>query len=119
MGYESKLYIVEKYSSFSGEKRKFARDIACFDLAKAGLEDIVKTYPITDCYIYADDGNTPILEDKYGDPLREIPVADMIRILTDMIKENGYYRRYISCIALLSSFLADEWKDVVVLHYGH
>ena len=126
MGYESKLFVVEKSTMCELVSEDFPAPmywgevIAMFDLCK--LPDLVsrklRNYPNTNCYIYADDGNTRITEDCYGDPLAEIPVPDAIRILEEAA-EQSYYRRYAPCIQLLKGFNLKQWDKLVVLHYGH
>lgn len=67
MGYESKIYIVEKTGIKVHElgNKKRAEVIAVFNMSKfPPFNDYFKTE--TDCFIYADDGNTKILKDEYA-----------------------------------------------------
>lgn len=123
MGYESRLYIVEK-SSLNKDPDiglRFAGIVSVFNLSKVGkVSDQFLNYPDTDCFIYADDGNTRITEDRYGDALKEIPIKDAIEILKNAAKEdNWYYRRFKPVVALLEGFELDKWKDLAILHYGY
>lgn len=126
MGYESKLYVVKK-----SRMREMVSDdfpvpmywgevIAVFNLCKMGdhVSAKFRNYPNTDAYIYADDGNTRITEDLYGDPLTEIPVPDAIRILEEAAAQ-VHYRRYAPCIQLLKGFNLQQWDKLVVLHFGY
>lgn len=120
MGYESKLYIVQK-SSLGGDGDLFwAEKIAEFNLCKMGYNDpfhtAVNQMRVTDCFIYADDGNTMIVKDRYGEKLKEINISPLIRILE---KEDQGYRRIKPIIALLRSFGANDWENLIVLHYGY
>ena len=118
MGYESKLYVVDKSDFLDGDY-VWGEVIASFDLYKTyPVSDKMREYPNTNCYIYADDGNTRILEDCYGESLKEIPIDDAIKILESAASLNNY-RRYSPCIALLKGFEKNQWKNLVVLHYGH
>ena len=126
MGYESKLYVVQKYDRIYSEfgNRYYADIIATFKLSKIRGYDLFKKYPATDCYIYADDGNTQITEDEYGDPLTEIPIPDAIKIIeremrTELEFRGTLYNRWQPCLSLLKSFNLAEWKNLVVLHYGY
>ena len=121
MGYESKLYVIRK-SCLSKDEcgLRFAEKIAEINLC-CGPEwhQVAKCYPETDSYIYADDGNSKITEDRYGDKLTEIPLASAIKILEEAY-EHTNYRRYKIALGLLKSFEPDKWIDeVVVLHYGY
>jgi len=117
MGYESKLYVVDKHH-WKWSNEPWGEVIAMFNLCKVPELNFSK-YPPTDCYIYADDGNTEIREDNYGDPLKEIPIKDMIQMLEEAIKTEDYYRRYQPCLSLLKGFNLDDWGNLVILHYGH
>lgn len=120
MGYESKLYVVEKKSSIFNEDKRYGQIIAMIDMCKLGdrfLKALNKYRP-TDCYIYVDDGDEETVEDKYGDPLVEIPVKDMVDILVELSQDEDY-RRFAPAIGLLSGFNLNEWDDLVVLHYGY
>lgn len=122
MGYESRLFVVDKHES-KGCLRPdlfWAEKIAEFNLSKVPeVSTLINSkYPFTDCYIYADDGNTAIVEDKYGSPLREIPLVDMVGILESCAKGSNY-RRFNPCIQLLKGFDLLEWGNLVVLHYGY
>lgn len=125
MGYESKLYIVEKFNNFRGvEDKIYAQQIAMFDVCKFyALSDVLTKQPVTECYFYADDGDTKVIEDKYGDPLTESSLELVIEILEDQISKGEDYRRIFPLLAALKSFdelqKAGKWKDLVVLHYGY
>ena len=127
MGYESRLYIVEKsdyYSKvdvgFKEVKRMcFGEVVAMFELCKVPeIPSVIESYPDTDTYIY--EGEERIIDDKYGKPLKEIPIKDMIEIVKKAAEnDDNKYRRWKPCLALLKGFNGKQWQDLVVLHYGH
>ena len=122
MGYESRLYVVEKtrIHGYENEDKVYGEVIAMFDLCKVyDVSDRMRTYEATDAYIYDTDGNTEIVVDLYGDPLKEVPIKDAIEILKDAIDKDRGYRRYEPCLKLLEGFNESEWDDLVVLHYGY
>lgn len=123
MGYESKLFIVDKskYSSPSIENgRHWCEIIATFDLCKVySVSDIMRKYPETDGYIYLPGYDDPIISDLYDEIMKEIPIKDAIKIIEDAEKAEPNYRRFKPCISLLKSFNENEWENLVVLHYGH
>lgn len=122
MGYESKLYIVDKASMFPNEEMRYCQVIAVFDLCKFyPLSCVISTYPQTDCYFYADDGNTKVLEDRYGDALRELPIEDVIDIIRNEIYSGRTYRRLYPVLAALEVLenKQDQWNELAVLHYGY
>ena len=118
MGYESRLYVVNKTNGDIGS-RCWAEVIAMINLCKVyDVSDKMRKYPETDCFIYADDGNTEIVEDRYDDVMKEIPIDDAIKIIEEA-SMNDNYRRYAPCLALLKSFDKSQWENLVVLHYGY
>ena len=121
MGYESRFYIVNSNKSgYKDEGFYYGEKIAIFNMCKVPrLYDAIKNYPKTDTFIYADDGNTLITEDNYGESLIEIPINDMIYHLRNVIDSDTPYRRYEPFLHLLLGFNTREWDNLVVLHYGY
>lgn len=120
MGYESRLYVVQKTTSMSyNSSLRWAEKIAVFDLCKVpAVSCKMRAYKATDAFVYADDGNTEITMDDCGEPLKEIPVSDAIVILEAAAERENYWR-YRPCIAFLKAVQEEKQEDVVVLHYGY
>lgn len=128
MGYESRLYVVKK-SEIQGrdaetEGKYWCEVIATINLCKMGGKffDRLYKYPATDAFFYAE--NETVVEDKYGAPLKEIPIRDMVNILEmekadELIAGETPYRRLEPAIALLKGFDPEQWGEVTVLHYGY
>jgi bisphosphoglycerate-independent phosphoglycerate mutase (AlkP superfamily) len=122
MGYESKLYIAEKSSLKDDDGMTYVSIIAMFDMCKIG--NLVNVFEDkTDCYFYADDGNTKVLEDMYGDALTEATVEDVIYVLEEAVDNGENYRRLFPLLSALKTIYEQQkngiWKEVVVLHYGY
>ncbi len=116
MGYESRLYIVQKSTSEDEDGKVWAEVIATFNLCVVNLN--LNRYPETNCYFYQ--GDKKIEEDKYGDPLKEIPIPDMIQCIEESMQEDGgSYRRWQPCLQLLKGFDESQWGTLAVLHYGY
>lgn len=122
MGYESKIYIVEKSTigkDVNGKRMWFGDVVASFRLSKTPIyQEICNRFSPTDTYFYADDGNTEIIEDIYGKPLTEIPIPDLIDIL-ERAESKEHYRRYTPLIQMLQGFDLTQWKNLIALHYGY
>ena len=128
MGYESRLYVVKK-SEIAGrdaetEGKYWCEVIATINLCKMGgdFRDKLYKYPATDSFFYTE--NETVVEDKYGEPLKEIPIRDMVNILErqkaeDIVREGVPYRRLEPAISLLKGFDPEQWGAVTVLHYGY
>lgn len=113
MGYESRLYVVDKHCENYGEV------IAMFNLcAIPSVSTKMMHYPKTNLYIYAEDGGTKIIKDCYGKPLTEIPIKDAISIIEEAAADSSY-RRFEPCLNMLKGFELNRWHNLVVLHYGY
>lgn len=124
MGYESRLYVVNKHDwgigKSLGENKVWGEVIATFNLCVVpDVAAAMKAYPATNAYFYLDGGGGErVLEDNYGEPLAEIPIADAVGIL-EKAAANEDYRRFAPCIQMLKGFSPEQWDDLVVLHYGY
>lgn len=122
MGYESKFYIAEKTTVKGDNGMTYVSIIAMFDMCKIGsLRNVFESK--TDCYFYADDGNTKVLEDRYGDALTEATVEDVIYALEEEIDSGENYRRIFPLLSALQTIYEQQkngvWEELVVLHYGY
>lgn len=121
MGYESTIYIVRKTDLKYGLKR-YAEVVAMFELScYPSIANMMRNKKETDCFIYADDGNTEITEDRYGKALTEATPQDVIAVLEKAVASGEEYRRIFPLLSMLKSFEEhkEQWKDVAVLHFGH
>jgi hypothetical protein len=122
MGYESRIYVVEKFDTIDDESNKrYARVIASVEMCKAyGLSDELRNCPETDCYFYELGGDDPVIEDCYGKPLTEATISQTIKFLIGAMAHDDYdYWRYNVLLGTLKSFEKYEHPNLVVLHYGH
>lgn len=123
MGYESKLYIVERGSLKDDDGMTYARVLAMFDMCKMGYRFVEVFEKKTDLYFYADDGNTRIVEDMYSDPIREATVEDVIDYLEEAVENGENYRRIFPLLAALKTFYEQKedgiWDKLAVLHFGY
>lgn len=122
MGYESKIYIGEKSSLKDNNGMTYVQVIAMFDMCKMG--NLINVFDRkTDCYFYADDGNTKVLEDKYGDALTEAEIEDFIYVLEEAVDSGENYRRIFPLLSTLQTIYEQQkdgkWKNIVLLHYGY
>ena len=124
MGYESKIYVVQEYEPIFGTERLGYGDIiAVFDLCKMGYE-LYNGKSFRDlfnqkrtCEFYADDGNTIIEEDCYGDEIEKADNAEVIAWLKEMTKGTDWYRA-----KLFYKFLLEIEKSGAaysLYHYGY
>lgn len=122
MGYDMRLYVVQKSDMFGYdeivEDKRFASIVASVELCGTdSIVDSLREAPPTDCYIYV--GDEVCVEDKYGKPLTEVSLQEAIsKLQAGMVATNGY-RRYQIALNLLQGFVLAGMTDVVVLQYGH
>ena len=123
MGYEHRIYIVDKTNVKDPfEDKYYDNTLAIFNLGKFH-EFKIFTEP-TDCFVYADDNNTKILKDEYDKPLLELSLTETSTLTKEFIKTFDLTNsRFIPFIAALDSFIeqqqAGRYHNLVCLHYGY
>ena len=119
MGYESKIFVVKKSNLHPEPDGVYAEVIASIRLSKIGGRPACFKRP-TNCFIYADDGDTHITKDEYGDPLYECSVNECFHWLQDtMMKAGGDYWRYYILDGILRGIPESIEDKLVCLHYGY
>lgn len=118
MGYEHKLYVVKKGNFTEENGKRWASVVAVVDISKCyPLNWMIKDKPETDCFFYADDGNTRIDVDMYGDPLTELTPSEAVEVLEAIVNGGIQYDRLNIALAMLRA--AKDEEDLAVLHYGY
>ena len=124
MGYESKVYLVDEHHSIrmvdsQKNERHWSEVIACVDMCKMGNEFVRLFNTEFKGYFYADDGNTEVLEDKYGDELKFSYLPPVIEFLENEIKIGNNYRRLPILLNLLKGVNTENFEDIKLVHFGH
>ena len=123
MGYESKVYIVQEYEPLIISELAYGSKLAMFDLCKMGYESYNrKTFSELfnqerTCQFYADDFETSIEYDMYGDPVQKADNKELIKWLRKFCKENPYWRAkaLLSCLESLEK----SGEAYSVYHFGY
>lgn len=128
MGYESKIFIVERYEweILDGVKMVSGDKIMEIDLAKMGYGMYNrKTFPQLftheidfDLYIDGKATKTDCYDEhcKYGD------IEALIKWLNIMVKDTGYRRTklFLAVLKSIKKQMEDGyWTDVKIVHYGY
>jgi hypothetical protein len=122
MGYESKVYIVEDHRTkiMQSDKKDYASVVAVFCLGGMGVgqfEELFTNASITSCYFYADDGNTQVFEDRYGEELKEVSVNDLLSALE---KDTETLNKTAPLIAFLEAIEQNPyWTNIKAIRYGY
>ena len=130
MGYDSKIYIVEKsrYNTPMNvviDEEDFGERVWCQVLASMELgvypaiSNFMNAQPETNGYIFADDGNTMVVTDRYGDIMKECSIDELLKVVQKEMDDEVDYRRLSPLYYLLKGYNVDEWDNLRVLHYGH
>jgi hypothetical protein len=114
----------------TGRKEHYFQVYATLDLCKLGYQEdelnslIARSHKegarqakTAFHYFYADDGNTQIVEDRYGSKMWPVPVGDVLNAV-QRCEDATKYRRLMWAIALLTS-MKDDPQGVSVMFYGH
>lgn len=119
--YESKIYIVAPTGQRDSKSGKyFAKTLAVFNLGYVKtLEDATERYRPTNYFVYADDGETEILEDMYGDELRELTIGELMGRLTcyDGVAVSRRAATLLGALHIIKRNYPEN--DIVCLHYGY
>lgn len=120
MGYDIRFYIVKKYNSSKNEEgRYFAEVITRYEYCKDyNLSRFCDTFEDTNCYIY-DMLDEPIINDCYGDKLKEIPINAMIDYLEKHPENYWRYDIFLNMLKAFSNYIDIECNNLVILRYGH
>lgn len=95
--------------------RMYCSVIAMVDLCKVGVTSFPKKD--TDYYFYETDGDTPVIQDKYGDFIREVTLDSVIEWLEKQV-EVSEYRRLKTALALAKGCVG-LYTNPTVLLYGY
>jgi hypothetical protein len=132
MGYETKMYLAESQAEIIPGEKRYAKIVGMIDLCKVGGGEFMSLREKcldsqageSTHYFYADDGDTQITEDCYGDPIVELDPEEVLRALkTD--NTNEPYRRFEVAIGMLEKFTQyfegnkEDSIYPVVLTFGH
>ena len=117
MGYESRIIIARK-----GCIKGYVETIAEFNLCKVEGEFLNlfdKEYKL-DFYDFYE-GNNPIKEDRYGDPLKYATFNKVYKWLLDNVRKANY-RRYDLLLGAMNA-VREGWvgeiNDFIIIHYGY
>jgi len=125
MGYEHKLIVVDVCENMpetvNGKRYFWGEKVATIEMGSVPAFFPLFDKTPTDCFYYADDGETIITEDMYGKPLGMASVEDVIKTVEKEIEEGGdpNYRRWKPLLGLLKGFDLSQWRNLVVLRFGH
>lgn len=123
MGYESRLYVVERnvHKNKDGEPSwVYGEKIAMFNLCCMGRDwdiDGIFSEPIDFPIEYDAKGND-VYEDLYGQHCGMADIDTVIESLEEFA-EHDDYRRIEPVLCLLKGFDKSRWKDLRVVHYGY
>ena len=123
MGYEVRLFAVERLTDFDDGGPAFASVVAEIDLCKIGdgkMSDLhTASTPLKPrAYVYGLDGDTQFKLDRYDKPLSVMEVDDVIKAIEHDNKTEKY-RRFTMALAMLKVFRKEFGKEAKVLGYGH
>lgn len=120
MGYEVKIIVAGALSSYS-ESPKWLNVIAQIDMCKPGYESnlyrLCKNRVGTPVFFYAEDGNTEITEDHYGEPLVAIPIHEVLQAVETDRANDPYWRFDLACQTL--AVIAKNYPTAVCALYGY
>lgn len=132
MGYETRLYTGQEYPMVEGfDKVPTVGVIAMVDLSKAGCNTntgkfLAEARKSDEHFaFYAEDGDTLITEDRYGEKLTAVDIAGLVEAMEKDQAEDYDYRRYALAIPVLRCFLEhpgwvnDKFTRIRCIQFGY
>ena len=118
MGYESRLYVVNRVKeSWTGDEA-WAEQLAVFNMCCVGWNpDDIFIEPI-DFIIDYDRNEMPVYDDCYGKRCHMASVSAVIEAV-EKLEEADHYRRFKPLLGFLKSLDEEEWDDLRVVHFGY
>ena len=112
MGYESRIYVVEK-SNIKEPEGFWCEVIATVNMCKTNADFVNLFDTEFDGYFY---DAVCITEDKYG---KKLTVADKDSVVNYLETRVNDYRRYKILYNLLKGFDEESWDNLCIVHYGY
>lgn len=131
MGYETKLVLGYPYRSIDEELGAILLcKVAEVNLSKVSTSSAtgrllahLRAVATQRYAYYADDGNTVITEDRYGDRLSAVPLLELLKAIDRDQEVQGAYRRFTLARGLLDAAAVHEndWRysGLVCIQYGY
>ena len=121
MGYESKIYIVDRHNSIiSNQYGNYCQIIAMVDMCKMHPEFYKLFDKPLNGFFFADDGNTEVVKDMYDADLYYADIDDVISYLTNLIEiDKDQYRRLPILLGTLKGIDKDLFEDIAVVNFGY
>ena len=120
MGYESRVYIVNRVSFV--DNSVWGEELGSLRLGKMADYSWIELFnKPKDFTLWEANGNTEITKDSYGDSLKYAELDDVLKWLEEHMEER-HYRRDKMLYDLLKGFKDDTiWgrEHIVVVHYGY
>jgi hypothetical protein len=129
MGYESRIFVIRKndHPALADKGFLYAETMVIYNMCKFPAFQAIfnSDCPATKYAPYdQEDGDILIVKDKYGDPLRERTLEEVIDCLDQYITlnpEGEIYARVWPLKAMLEEFvkIQSDYYRLAVLHYGY
>lgn len=95
---------------------KYGREVSSIDLGKVG-SNLFSQLPQAEYYLFESDGDTPVVEDRYGSRLKQASLFEMRDVLE---REDPAFRQELA-LDMINCFIKSHPNPSIikVLVYGH
>ena len=124
MGYESKVYVCERAEHKNDNEEIvwiYNEVIAAVNMCKMGYDNGWRELfdkELTGDFLGMDCGDETITEDLYGDTLKYTEIDKVITWLENEMQKSDY-RRLAVLYNMLRGFDINQWRKLIVVHYGY
>lgn len=124
MGYESRIYICDRAEHKNNNEEivwVYNEVIAAIDMCKMGYDNGWRELfnkELTGDFYGMDGGDETIIEDLYGSTLQYTEIDKVVTWLENEMQKSDY-RRLAVLYNMLKGFNAEQWNNLIVVHYGY
>lgn len=121
MGYESRVFVVNRNEIEHGNEKKYVYAEKIADIKMACMYDgFVDLFDKkVDYELYIDNGDEATQTDKYGQTMTCTDCQTVIDYLEKLIADGKNYRRLSMLLGLLKGINEEQWDNIQVVHYGY
>lgn len=121
MGYESRIFIAEKYSNKRVDGTEYICSIRLADMKLSRMPNgFTNLFTKTVDWKICGDNDVDLTTDCYGDTCTYTDDIESIIEFLEKCEQKEHYRRVTPALAMLKAYAAENWEgDLIVIHYGY
>ncbi|MBO5828892.1 MAG: hypothetical protein J6R59_10645 [Paludibacteraceae bacterium] len=121
MGYESRIFVVDRNEINHGNGMSYVWANKIADIKMSGMYDGFTSLfdKKVDYELFVDSMDESTQTDKYGNAMTYTDCKTVIGYLEKLIADGKSYRRLNVLLGLLKGIDESEWDEIQIVHYGY